>query len=111
MTPLQSHLLAAILAAAIAVGITYAILTDADQPEQESVEAAVIEERLRLRDETVDTKAETKGKEAAQSRISERKPQRAANEDKWADVARERVSVADSVLAVELVERINNWKR
>jgi hypothetical protein len=111
MTPLQSHALTALITAAIAVTVTYFILTDAD-PTPEPIDPDVYrtEERMRLRDSIVQPDKVRDSLEAVKSTISERKGQRSAIDEKWADKARERVNEVDSVLGVELIERINGWE-
>ena len=110
MTPLQSHAITAIITAAIAVAVTYFILTDADPlPEPIDPETFKTEERMRLRSEQVRAEAVKDSLEAVKSTISKRPKQRERIKEKWAQIERERVNAVDSVLGVELIERINAW--
>lgn len=104
-TTIATHALTAIISAAI----TYAILTSADPiPEPVSIEAVQAEERIRLRAEGAGFVRDSL--KAVQSRISERPTQRAAINKKWAQIAAERANVTDSVVGVELLDRINGWQ-
>ena len=104
-TTIATHALTAIIAAAI----TYAILTAADPiPEPVSIESVKAEERIRLRAEGAGFVRDSL--KAVESRISERPAQRAEVKQKWAQIARERANVTDSVAGVELVNRINGWR-
>jgi hypothetical protein len=108
MTPTQTTILTHALTAVISAAITYAILTANDPiPEPVSVEAIQAEERIRLRQEGAGFVRDSL--RATESRISERPTQRAAVKQKWAQIARERANVGDSVAGVELIERINGW--
>lgn len=109
MTPTQTTIATHALTAIIAAAITYAILTSSDPtPEPVSVESIQAEERIRLR--TTGAVFVRNSLRAVESRISERTKQRAAVNKKWAEIARERANVTDSVAGVELVERIENWR-
>lgn len=110
MTPTQTTLLTHALTAIIGAAICYALLTANDPtPEPVSVESIQAEERLRLRAEGAGFVRDSL--RAVQSRISERPKQRGAVKQKWAQIAAERANVTDSVAGVELVERINGWRR
>lgn len=107
---LRPHVLTAIITAAIAVTVTYLILTDADPlPEPIDPETYRIEERMRLRDSIANTVAVRDSLEAVKSLIVERPKQRERINEKWAQIERERVNETDSVLGVELIERVNAW--
>ena len=108
MTPTQT-LLTHLAASLVGAAICYAILTDADPtPLPVSVESIQAEERIRLRAEGA--KDVRDSLEAVSSRISERPKQRDEVNDKWAHIAAERVSVSDSLVGVELINRIEQWK-
>ena len=104
-TTIATHLAASLVGAAIC----YAILTANDPtPEPVAIKAIQAEERLRLRAEGAGFVRDSL--RAVESRISERPTQRAAVNKKWAQIARERANVTDSVAGVELVNRINGWR-
>lgn len=109
MTPTQTTLLTHSLTAIIAAAITYAILTAADPtPEPVSIESVKAEERIRLRAEGAGFVRDSL--RAVESRIAERPTQRVSVNKKWAEIARERANVTDSVVSVELINRIEQWK-
>lgn len=109
MTPTQTTIATHALTAIIAAAITYAILTANDpMPEPVAVESVRAEERIRLRAEgAVFVRNSLR---AVESRISERHTQRAKVNKKWAEIAAERVNVTDSVVGVELINRIEQWQ-
>jgi hypothetical protein len=109
MNPTQTTILTHLAALLVGAVITYALLTANDPtPEPVSIEAIQAEERIRLRNEGAGFVRDSL--EAVKSTISERPKQRERVNEKWAKKARERVNVADSVLGVELIERIDGWR-
>ena len=109
MTETQTTIITHLAASLVGSAICYAILTANDPtPEPVSVEAIKAEERIRLRAEGAGFVRDSL--RAVESRISERPTQRAAVNKKWAEIARERANVTDSVAGVELIERINGWE-
>lgn len=110
MTPTQTTIITHLAAALVGAGITYAILTaNNPTPEAVAIKAIQAEERIRLRAEGAGFVRDSL--RAVESRISERPKQRAAVNNKWAQIAAERANVTDSVAGVELIERIDGWSR
>ncbi len=104
-TTIATHALTAILGAAIC----YAILTaNNPTPEPVAIKAIQAEERIRLRNEGAGFVRDSL--KAVQSRISERPAQRAKVKQKWAQIAAERANVGDSLVGVELINRIEQWQ-
>jgi hypothetical protein len=109
MTPTQTTLLTHALTAIIGAAIIYAILTaNNPTPEAVAIKAIQAEERIRLRAEGAGFVRDSL--RAVESRISERPAQRGKVNKKWAEIARERANVTDSVAGVELINRIETWK-
>lgn len=109
MTETQTTLLTHLASSLVGSAITYAILTaNNPTPEVVAIKAIQAEERIRLRNEGAGFVRDSL--RAVESRISERPAQRAKVNKKWAEIARERANVTDSVAGVELVNRINGWR-
>ena len=109
MNPTQTTLLTHLAAALVGAAICYALLTaNNPTPEAVAIKAIQAEERIRLRNEGAGFVRDSL--KAVQSRISERPKQRAAVNNKWAQIAAQRANVTDSVAGVELVERIEQWQ-
>lgn len=109
MTETQTTIATHALTAIIGSAITYAILTaNNPAPEPVAIKAIQAEERIRLRAEGAGFVRDSL--KAVQSRISERPTQRGKVNKKWAEIARERANVTDSVAGVELINRIETWK-
>ena len=109
MNPTQTTLLTHLAASLVGSAITYAILTaNNPTPEAVAIKAIQAEERIRLRNEGAEFIRDSL--RAVESRISERPKQRDEVNKKWAQIARERANVTDSVAGVELVNRINGWR-
>jgi hypothetical protein len=109
MNPTQTTIITHLAASLVGAAITYAILTaNNPTPEAVAIKAIQAEERIRLRNEGAGFVRDSL--KAVQSRISERPKQRAEVNKKWAQIARERANVTDSVAGVELVNRINGWR-
>lgn len=108
MNPTQTTIITHLAASLVGAAICYAILTaNNPTPEAVAIKAIQAEERIRLRNEGAEFIRDSL--RAVESRISERPAQRAAVNKKWAQIARERANVTDSVAGVELVNRINGW--
>ena len=109
MTETQTTLLTHLAASIVGAAICYAILTaNNPTPEAVAIKAIQAEERIRLRAEGAGFVRDSL--RAVESRISERPAQRAEVNKKWAQIARERANVTDSVAGVELINRIETWK-
>lgn len=109
MTPTQTTIATHAFAALIGAALCYITLTaDDPAPEPVSIESIQAEERIRLR--TTGAVFVRNSLRAVESRISERHTQRAKVNKKWAEIAAERVNVTDSVVGVELINRIEQWQ-
>lgn len=109
LTPTQTTLLTHLAASLVGSAITYVTLTaNNPAPEAVAIESVQAEERIRLRAEGAGFVRDSL--RAVESRISERPKQRAKVKQKWAEIASERANVTDSLVGVELVNRINEWR-
>lgn len=109
MNPTQTTIITHLAASLVGAAICYALLTANDPtPEPVAIKAIQAEERIRLRAEGAGFVRDSL--KAVESRISERPTQRAAVNKKWAQIARERANLTDSVAGVELINRIEQWQ-
>jgi len=111
MTPLQSHILTSAITAILTAAITYFILTRGETSiPAEDPDKFRTEERMKLRDEQVSPKAVKDSLEATKERIGKRGRVRVPRAEKMQQMEAERVNKADSVLGVELKDRIKQWR-
>ena len=109
MNPTHTTIITHLAASLVGAAICYAILTaNNPTPEAVAIKAIQAEERIRLRNEGAGFVRDSL--KAVESRISERPAQRGKVNKKWAEIARERANVTDSVAGVELINRIETWK-
>lgn len=110
MTPIQSHILTSAITAILTAAITYFILTRGDTSlPAEDPDKAKTEERMKLRYEQVRPKAVKDSLDTTKERIGKRDRVRVQRSEKMQQMEAERVNKADSVLGVELKDRIKQW--
>lgn len=108
MTPTQTTLLTHLAASLVGAAITYALLTANDPiPEPVAIKAIQAKERIRLRAEGAGFVRDSL--KAVQSRISERPTRPKPMKQKVAEMAAERVNMADTLVGVKMVKRLKIW--